>query len=197
MADDVLERWFPESRFARPPLAVQALAPNAVMLLVLVAFFAVAARSLFPFAIAAFGVLVWLMRRGIRGSRHNLLTREACFELTADCVRVRLGDASRTVPLPEIAQVEVLRAHRRANVGHVVMHRHDSSATAPAIPTGRRVSGGTTGLVTWAQVEHADPAQQLFEGALTFWFVAQPEEVRARVEAAIQGVSPHSRGPHR
>lgn len=197
MDDEVLERWTPDPKLARVPLQIEAIAPVAMMLTVVVAFFALATRSLFPLAIVAFALLIWLMRRGTQRPRGNLLTRGVCFELTTRSVRVRLGDTVRELLLTEIDDVEVVRAAHTADVGHVVFRRRGGGAVKPAIPTGRRVSGGTVGLVTWANVEHVDPAEQLFEGALTFWFVAHPQEIRARVLAAVDGISPHSRGPHR
>jgi hypothetical protein len=187
-----LETWTPEGRHARVPLAAGMLVPIAVTVTV----FALATRSLFPVAAAAFALLIWWMARGSR-SRHDLLTHNVCFELTRTSVRVRLAEACREVPLSEIEAVTVLPASRKADVGHVVMHQKGKTREPPAIPTGRRVNAGTVGLVTWANVELVDPADQLFEGALTFWFVPRPEMVRQRLLAALAGVTPHARGPHR
>jgi len=197
MADDALERWLPEPKFARTPLQLGALAPGAVMITLVVAFFALAARTLFPVAILAFGVLLWLMLRGPTSRRSRLLTQGVAFELTSERVRVRLGDASRELPLSNIGDITVIRASRKSDVGHVLIHRRGADLGEPAIPTGRRVSSGTVGLVTWTNVEFVEPAEQLFEGTLTFWFVAHPDKVRARLMAAVEGVSPCSRGPHR
>lgn len=197
MADDALERWLPEPKFARSPLQLGALAPGAVMITVLFVFFAVAARPLFPFAMLAFGLLMWLMFRDPSSRRSRLLTHGVSFELTTERVRVRIGDTCRELPLSNIGDVTVVRASRESDVGHVVIHRRDAELGEPSIPTGRRVSGGSVGLVTWTNVEFVEPAEQLFEGALTFWFVAHPDRIRARLLAAVEGVSPCSRGPHR
>ena len=197
MNDDLLERWMPDAKLARIPLQLEAITPVAMMLTVVVAFFALATRSFFPFAILAFVALVWAMRRNNHHQEANLLTHGVVFELTTHCVRVWLNDTNRELPLSEIKDVAIVHVKRTTNVGHVVFHRRGENRVKLAIPTGRRVSSGTVGLVTWANVEHVDPAEQLFHGALTFWFVAHPDEIRARVQAAAEGISPHSRGPHR
>jgi hypothetical protein len=168
------------------------LAPFAVTVL----FFALATRSLFPVAAAAFGLLLWWMARRA-GSRHGALTQHVTFELTRTCVRVRMAGACREVPLAEIEAISVHPASRTSDVGHVVMHQKGETRELPAIPTGRRVNAGTVGLVTWANVELVDPTDQLFEGALTFWFVPRPALVRRRLLAALAGVTPNARGPHR
>jgi hypothetical protein len=197
MADDALERWLPEPKFARTPLQLGALAPGAVMITVMIALFALSARTLFPLAILAFGILMWVMFRGPSSRRSRLLTHGVSFELTTERVRVRLGDTCRELPLSNIGDVTVVRTSRKSDVGHVVIHRRGAKVGEPSIPTGRRVSGGSVGLVTWTNVEFVEPAEQLFEGALTFWFVAHPDRIRARLLAAVEGVSPCSRGPHR
>ncbi len=185
-----LEVWTPE-RHARVPLAAGMLAPLALT----VAIVALATRSLLPLVAAALGSLVWWAVRS--GSRRDLLTQDVSFELTRTSVRVRMTGACREVPLSEIESISVLPASRKSDVGHVVVHERGKRREPPAIPTGRRMNAGTVGLVTWANVELVDPADQLFEGALTFWFVPRPETVRERLLAALAGVTPHARGPHR
>jgi hypothetical protein len=126
------------------------------------------------------------------------LAREVRFELLRESVRVRAPFGARETHLASIESVDVHYMSARRDLGHVLLRaRGEPAELGPAIPTGRRVSAGSAGLVTWASVEQVNPADQLFEGTLTFWFVVNPDDVARRVRAAVDGVATHSRGPHR
>jgi hypothetical protein len=198
-SDEPLERWRPDPRHAKAGWGYSEIAPFAFPALLALAFAGVALRSAFPPFLLAFAALVgWILHRGSQGRSCSILVDGVSFELTPQRVRVRMGDARRELRLASIARIEVWPTSRQAAVGHVVVRsRQGPQDERPAIPTGRRVGTGSAGLVFWASLEHVDPTEQLYEGAFTFWYVAHPEDVRWRIEAAVAGVPPHERGPHR
>lgn len=204
MIDDAIERWGPHSRPAYVQLlyhgsaVARSLATAAVALITVL----LLGREIVPVYVLAMvvGPVVLLMLAAVLKStaRSPHLSADVRFELCPQSVRTVTPFGTRELSLAAIDRVEVVHLFRRAGIGHVVIRsRGEPGELEPVIPTGRRVSAGTTGLVTWASVEHVDPAGQLMEGPLTFWFVAQPDEVAMRLRAAVEGVAPHARGPHR
>ncbi len=128
----------------------------------------------------------------------SVLTSGVFFELTSDSVRVAVRGGRRAVALDRIELIEVQKVGGRSDLGHVVFRRRgDPPDLPPAIPSGYHFSGGSLALVFWTSVQTVPPHEQLFDGALTFWFVAHPDLIRQRVQAAIAGVSAYSLGPHR
>ena len=148
--------------------------------------------------IAAFALL-WSFVVTFAGRARALraLSSEVLFELTTELVCVRMGRASRCLPLHEIETVELIHLPGSPPLGHVVIQQRGMPRLPPAIPSGRRVSSASVGLAVWTSVELVEPRDQLGEGALTLWFVPDPEQVKSRIEAAARGLSPHARGAHR
>lgn len=201
-AETLLETWTPERSRVRVPHRLWQLVPSLVLacLAALLAIHSTAGQPASP--VLLLFILAPMIMALVWGSssrhRPQLLHEGVAFELTDRVVRVRVGDRQREVRLHDIACVDVVRPWRARGVGHVIVRLHGEPLNQPlAIPTGRRVTGGTVGLVTWGSIEEVHPGDQLFEGAMTLWFVAHPEQVRDRICAAMRGLSPVARGPHR
>jgi len=202
--DSPIERWAPHPHAvsvrwlhdAAPPLRVVGV--FAALLVAVGVLAGVATPVLMLLMVLTPAVLilaVGLLRSAIAPA---YMAREIAFELTADALRVTTPFGARDLSLTAVDRVEVVHISRRLRVGHVVLHeRNEPPGAMLSIPTGQRMSAGSVGLVTWASVEQIDPAEQLMEGALTFWFVANPDDVAARIRAAAAGQAPHARGPHR
>lgn len=195
----VLEQWHPDPRGVRPLVDARStalqLAPAAVVLLAALALRAPAPILLL---ISAFALL-WIYAVAAAGKKQvrEALSSDVSFELTNERVRIRMGGARRELELSEIDSIDVVAVPGSTPLGHVVLQKRGVAAMPPAIPSGRRVTSSGAGPVLWTTVELVDPREQLADGALTLWFVPNPEQVRSRIEAAARGLSPHARGPHR
>ncbi len=202
--DTAIERWAPHPRAsvvrrlhdAAPLLrVVPVLVALAVVLRVVGGASAPVLMLLVVLAPAMLILAIVLLRAA---SAPPYMACDVRFELTADAVRVVTSFGVRELSLTAVDRVDVVHVSSRWKLGHVVLRDRDGSPeAAPSIPTGQRVSAGSVGLVTWASVEQIDPAEQLQQGALTLWFVANPDDVAARIQAAVASLPLHARGPHR
>jgi hypothetical protein len=131
----------------------------------------------------------WQRRRAPRW-----LLRGARFELTREAVRVRFGSASRRFPLTHLDRIAVLPLDRHRRIGHVVLLERADDADELAIPRPTRTAPLRALLrATWPST----PQAQLFQGAVTLWFVPSPDAVRDRIQRQRAGLPRHVAGPHR
>ena len=133
------------------------------------------------------------------------------FELTPNSVRVCMEGMRRELALSRIARVAVVPVPSHVGVGHLVFARKGYPDEEPAIPI--EVPEGTvlpewlwsllgwaslsrwlrlgqrSSLGTWDKLARGNTTSsvydQLHEGALTFWLVANPEEVRWEIVQAM------------
>ena len=204
---DLLERWTPDARSVRVSLNWVLRSRSVALLIAVIAIIVLSLRgfSVLDYTLlatlGAVGAFVLFALANTPRQVRAKLARESAFELTSDAVRVRLGIATREMLLCDLDRVIVVPVRRSAftvrgvrEVGHLVLvRRGDIAPPRPSIPSGWKVTRHVTGV----SAESVDPQEQLNEGMLTFWYVANPELVRHRIEAAQQGVSAYARGPHR
>jgi hypothetical protein len=194
----LIEQWAPDLRSARGGWRAARLARALLVPLALAAMIACVASgtmlAAFVVMILATALLLFLDTWVSQAAR----TRVVTFVLTDQSVRVQINNAARELDLTAIERIDVVRLSGRRDVGHVVFRRRgDDPALSAAIPTGFQVRAASVVAVTWASIQTVDPEAQLHEGALTFWYIHKPAEVRSRIEGAIQGISPYATGPHR